>query len=258
MTVESGSGSPAALDTVQLAEVFVSLADSLVDDFDVVELMGRLTHACVELLGASAAGLMIIDLRGSVQTIASSSEEMHLLETLQIQSDEGPCRDCVDQGRTVTVPDLSAAQDDWPRFATVASSAGFTACQALPLRLRAEPLGALNLLFRETPPLAGERLRIAQALADVATIGVLQQRAVHRGAVVAEQLQRALNSRVVIEQAKGMLAQHLGLDMADAFAVLRGYARDHNLLLSDVASSLARGDVSPAVVSTDRQNPPQR
>ena len=254
MTVDPGSGVRAG--TADLAEVFVTLADTLVDDFDVVELMGRLTHACVELLGAEAAGLMIVDLRGSVQVIASSSEQMHLLEVLQVQSDEGPCRDCVQSGAILTA-DLAEAQERWPRFATLASTAGFTASQALPLRLRAETLGALNLLFRGAPPLSGAELRIAQALADVATIGVLQQRAVHRGAVVAEQLQRALNSRVVIEQAKGMLAQHLGQDMEAAFTVLRAYSRNHNVRLTDLASALAGNEVSPDDVVEGRGFPPR-
>lgn len=231
--------------TAELAEVFVSLADSLVDDYDIVDLMGRLSTACVELLGATAAGLMVVDLRGSVQVLASSDEQMHLLEVLQVQSDEGPCRDCVRSGTMVNVPDLAEVHEVWPRFATVATAAGFTASQALPLRLRTETLGALNLLFSNVPVLTGTELRIGQALADVATIGVLQQRAVHRGAVVAEQLQRALNSRVVIEQAKGMLAQHLGQDMAGAFGVLRAYSRNHNLRLTDLASSLASGERSP-------------
>lgn len=243
--------------TANLAEVFVSLADTLVADYDVVELMSRLTGACVELLGASAAGLMIIDLRGSVQTIAASSEQMHVLEALQIQSDEGPCRDCVQSGQVVSSGDLSAEHERWPRFAAVASAAGFTASQALPLRLRSEVLGALNLLFADAPVLTGAELRIAQALADVATIGVLQQRAVHRGAVVAEQLQRALNSRVVIEQAKGMLAQQLGESMDGAFAVLRRHARNHNLRLTDLASALASGEVSPEDVAASRDVPPK-
>jgi hypothetical protein len=258
MTQLPGSGTTGRrAGTAELAEVFVSLADTLVDDYDVVDLMGRLTATCVDYLGASAAGLMVVDLRGSVQVIASSSEQMHILEVLQVQSDEGPCRDCVRSGAVVTVPDLSQAQDTWPRFATVASTAGFTASQALPLRLRSEALGALNLLFAGRPVLAGTELRIAQALADVATIGVLQQRAVHRGAVVAEQLQRALNSRVVIEQAKGMLAQHLGQDMDAAFTVLRTYSRNHNLRLTDLASALASGEVSPEEVSGRSGIPPR-
>lgn len=245
MTVQPGPGSRSA----ELAEVFVDLADTLVDEYDVVDLMDRLARACVDLLGAAAAGLMIVDLRGGVQVIASSSEQMHLLEVLQVQSDEGPCWDCVQSGSVVVQPDLDQAGDRWPRFVPVARAAGFTGVVALPLRLRSETLGALNLLLVEGASLDESERRIAQALADVATIGVLQQRAVTRGAVVAEQLQRALNSRVVIEQAKGMLAQHLQKDMDAAFAILRGYARNHNVRLTELASALTVGEVTPAHVA---------
>ncbi|MDP9182294.1 MAG: GAF domain-containing protein, partial [Actinomycetota bacterium] len=202
MTTPSSGLPTGQLTHEKLAEVFVALADTLVDDYDVVELMERLTQASVELLGAAAAGLMIVDLRGSVQVIASSSEQMHLLDVLQVQVDEGPCLDCVHSGAAVGVTDLREEPQRWPAFSPVALEAGFTGVLALPLRLRAETLGALNLFFTGSG-LSEPEQRIAQALADVATIGVLQQRAVHRGAVVAEQLQRALNSRVVIEQAKG-------------------------------------------------------
>jgi transcriptional regulator with GAF, ATPase, and Fis domain len=234
----------------QLTEIFVSLADTLVDDYDVVELMERLAHACVELLNATSAGLLIIDQRGSLQVVASSSQEMHLLELFQIQSDEGPCRDCVRSGVPVSAPDLAAAVDRWPAFAPAATAAGFTALQALPLRLRTETIGALNLFFAGRPLLNDRDMRVAQALADVATIGILQQRAVHRGAVLAEQLQRALNSRIVIEQAKGVIAEHGKLGMDQAFDVLRKHARDHNLKLSDLAAAVSRGDITPSQLSS--------
>ena len=258
MTTEPGSGvTSGQLTHEKLAEVFVALADTLVDDYDVVELMERLTQACVELLGATAAGLMIVDLRGSVQVMASSSERMHVLDVLQVQSDEGPCRDCVLTGAVVRVADLTKEAPRWPVFSPVALDAGFTALLALPLRLRTETLGALNLFFAQGPVLSEADQRIAQALADVATIGVLQQRAVHRGAVVAEQLQRALNSRVVIEQAKGMLAQYLQQSMDVAFTTLRTYARNHNVRLTDLASALATAGISPEDVALGRDYPPR-
>jgi transcriptional regulator with GAF, ATPase, and Fis domain len=234
----------------QLTDIFVSLADTLVDDYDVVELMERLAQACVELLNATSAGLMIIDQRGSLQVVASSSQEMHLLELFQIQSDEGPCRDCVRTGAPVGAADLVRETSRWPAFAPAAIEAGFTALQALPLRLRSETIGALNLFFAGRPLLDEPDLRVAQALADVATIGILQQRAVHRGAVLAEQLQRALNSRIVIEQAKGVIAEHAKLGMDQAFEVLRKHARDHNLKLSDLAAAVSRGDISPSQLPT--------
>jgi GAF domain-containing protein len=193
---------------------------------------------------------LIIDQRGSLQVVASSSQEMHLLELFQIQGDEGPCRDCVHTGLPVSTSDLSAEAERWPRFVVAASAAGFTSVQALPLRLRTETIGALNLFFSGRPPLNERDRRIAQALADVATIGILQQRAVHRSTVLAEQLQRALNSRIVIEQAKGVIAEHAKISMDQAFDVLRKHARDHNLKLSDLAAAVSRGDISPTQLST--------
>jgi GAF domain-containing protein len=228
-----------------LTEVFVSLADTLVDDYDVVELLERLASSCVNLLEASATGLLIIDQRGSLQVLASSSEDMHLLELFQIQADQGPCRDCVLSGAPVSAADLSAETARWPRFVPAALASGFTAVQALPLRLRNETIGALNLFFAGRPPLSNSHLRIAQALADVATIGILQQRAVHRSTVLAEQLQRALNSRIVIEQAKGVIAEHAKLSMDLAFDVLRKHARNHNLKLSELAAAVSRGEIPP-------------
>lgn len=257
MTSDPGTSSHDLLTRARLAEVFVALADTLVDDYDVVELMERLTQACVDLLGATAAGLLIIDLRGSLRVMASSSEQMHVLDVLQVQTDEGPCRDCVKSGTAVRVEDLATEIERWPRFAPVALDAGFSALLALPLRLRSETLGALNLFFANGPLLAEPDQRIAQALADVATIGVLQQRAVHRSAVVAEQLQQALNSRVVIEQAKGMLAQHLQTDMDVAFDLLRRHARNHNLRLTALAGALTSGEVLPADIDRAGGNPPR-
>jgi transcriptional regulator with GAF, ATPase, and Fis domain len=233
----------------ELAEVFVTLADTLVDDYDVVELMEHLTQTCVDVLGATAAGLMISDQRGSLQVIAASSQEVHLLELFQIQSDEGPCLDCVLGGSAVIVEDLSKETTRWPAFTPAAQAANFQAVHAVPLRLRSDILGAMNLFFDEPVGLNARDRRVAQALADVATIGVLQQRAVHRASVVAEQLQRALNSRVVIEQAKGMLAQHMQRGMDEAFAALRGYARNHNRKLTDLAMALSTGEVQPAEIA---------
>jgi GAF domain-containing protein len=234
---------------VHLTEVFVSLADTLVDDYDVVELLERLAEACVDLLDASATGLLIIDQRGSLQVVASSSQQMHLLELFQIQGDEGPCRDCVFTGAPVSASDLSDQAAVWPRFVPLAIAGGFTGAQALPLRLRSETIGALNLFFSGRPALDEDDLRVAQALADVATIGILQQRAVHRSAVLAEQLQRALNSRIVIEQAKGVIAEHAKIGMDQAFDLLRKHARDHNMKLSELAAAVSRGEIPPTDLS---------
>ena len=227
----------------RLAQHFVSLADTLVDDYDVVELLERLAHTCVDVLDATAAGVLLIDQRGGLQLVASSSEEMRLLELFQLQADEGPCLDCIATGAPVTVEDLPGASGRWPRFTEAAALVGFHSVHALPLRLRSEVIGGLNLFRGDVPALTAADRQIAQALADVATIGVLQQRSMHRSSLLAEQLQYALDSRVVIEQAKGVLAEHGQVPMDVAYDVLRSYARNNNLKLSSVAEDIVRGKI---------------
>jgi transcriptional regulator with GAF, ATPase, and Fis domain len=225
---------------VQLADVFVEMADTLVDDFDVIDFLHVLAERCVQLLGVSAAGLLLTDQRGALQVVAASSERTRLLELFQLQTDQGPCVDCFRTGQQVSVADLPAA-GRWPRFTAAAAEVGFAAVHALPMRLRDEVIGALNLFDTTPSQLDGGTLRVGQALADVATIGVLQQRAIHRRDVLTEQLQTALNSRVLIEQAKGVLAERLHLDLADAFTLLRGSARSHNRRLSELAQAIVDG-----------------
>ncbi len=225
---------------VELADVFVEMADTLVDDFDVIEFLHVMTERCVQLLGVSAAGLLLTDGRDTLQVVAASSEHTRLLELFQLQTDQGPCVECFHTGQPVSVADLPSA-GRWPRFTAAAAEVGFAAVHAVPMRLRTEVIGALN--FFDTSPGAVDvgKLRIGQALADVATIGLLQQRAIHRRDVLTEQLQTALNSRVLIEQAKGVLAERLHVDMASAFTLLRNNARSHNRRLSELAQAIIDG-----------------
>ena len=227
-----------------LADTFVTLADTLVDDYDVVDLMQRLVDVSVSLLGAQAAGLLLVDQRGGLTVVASSSDESRLLEVFQLQNNQGPCLDCVTTATAVSCGDLVAETDRWPMFAQAAAEAGFRSVVALPLRLRSEVVGGLNLFYKQPQQIPSVDQRIGQAFADVATIGILQQRAMHRGALLAEQLQQALNSRVTIEQAKGVLAERLGVDVGQAFSALRVYARSHNMKLTDVAMAIVRGELN--------------
>jgi GAF domain-containing protein len=225
---------------VQLADVFVEMADTLVDDFDVIDFLHGLTERCVQLLGVSAAGLLLTDQRDTLQVVAASSERTRLLELFQLQTDQGPCVDCFRTGQPVSVTDLPSA-GRWPRFTAAAAEVGFAAVHALPMRLRTEVIGALNLFDTTPGPLDEGKRHIGQAMADVATIGLLQQRAIHRREVLTEQLETALRSRVLIEQAKGVLAERLNLDMAEAFTLLRNGARSHNRRLSELAQAIVDG-----------------
>ena len=223
------------MDPELLSGTFVDLADTMVAGFDVIDFLHILTDRSVTLLAVSAAGVMLADPRGELRVAAASSEAAGLIELFQIQNDQGPCLDCFRTAQAVTAADLTGPDQRWPQFAAAAARAGFRSVEALPMRLRDEVIGALNL-FRAAPePLSPADLRVGQALADVATIGLLQERAVRRMEIVAEQLQGALNSRVVVEQAKGKLAERLGVDMDEAFGLLRVYARNSNQLLTDVA-----------------------
>jgi GAF domain-containing protein len=235
-----------------LIQTLVQLADSLVDDFDVVELLSLLTDRCVAVLGVSAAGVMLAGPEGELRVVASSSDAMRVLELFELQADQGPCPDCCRTGQPVADEDLATAAGRWPQFATMALDAGFRSVQALPMRLRGSIIGALNLFSAEPGAMEESDVVAGQALADVATIAVLQQRIVAESRLLNDQLNQALNNRVVIEQAKGVLAERVGLPMEAAFAALRHYARNHNLRLSDVALSVIDKSVPAGAFSPDR------
>ena len=236
--------------TQRLATVFVELADTLVDRFDVVDFLQMLTDRSVELLGADAAGLMLADQRGGLALMASTMERMRLLEVFELQIAEGPCRDCFLSGEPVVNVDLDDARDRWPTFTPAAVEAGFHATHALPLRLRGQIIGALNLFTDKPVRLSEQDVTVGQAMADIATIGLLHERTLHEKNVVSEQLQSALQSRVLVEQAKGMLSERAGITLTEAFSMMRSHARGNGVLLTTVAWQVLDGSMDPAALTT--------
>lgn len=219
----------------RLAEVLVELADALVADVDVIEFLQLLVDRCVELLEVDAAAVLLVEPGGDkLRVLACSSERVRLLEMLQLNTD-GPCLECYRIGRSVAVADLRSHSTRWPDFVAAAGKVGFVATHAVPMRAGEQLIGGLNLFRARFGELERRSQQIAQALASVATVGLLHQRRIRRHEALAEQLQTALSSRVLIEQAKGVLAARHGIDMDQAFAALRGYARSHNRRLFEVA-----------------------
>ena len=227
----------------RLARTLVELADTLVDDFDVVDLMALLVERSVELLDAAAAGLVLADNQGTLRLMASTSEAMDLVELFQVQNDQGPCFDCYRSGQPVIEENLSVATGRWPRFAPFAIDCGFFAAHALPMRLRRQVIGALNLFRTEPGTLDEPDVSAGQALADLATIAILQARETCDTHSVVDQLQYALQNRIVIEQAKGVLAERAGIGMDAAFTRLRAYARARQLKLARVAEDVIAGSL---------------
>lgn len=230
-------------DSQRLSETIVALADTLVERFDVQELLHELTGRCVALLDVDAAGLVLADAAGTLHVMAASTESAGFIELFELQGQEGPCLDCYRSGEQVAAADLTQAHHRWPKFSPVALAAGYRSVQALPLRLRGQVLGALNLFRREPGSLPVDHVRLGQAFADLATISILQQRQAHEREVLTEQLQQALRSRVVIEQATGMVAGRTGLPVDQAFELLRSNARRTSRRLSDLARDVVHGQV---------------
>ena len=225
--------------TQRLATIFVEVADTLVDEFDLIDFLHMLTDRAASLVDAAAVGIVLADPRGKLEFMAGSNENVKLLELFQLQNHEGPCLEAFRTAQPVINVDLGAAGNRWPKFAPRATALGFHAVHAFPLRLRQQVIGAMNVFgatkggdFHDTD------VAVMQALADVASIGLMQERAIRRGEVLSEQLQGALNSRIVIEQAKGAVAQARGISVDEAFASIRTYARGHNRRLTDVAHAI--------------------
>jgi GAF domain-containing protein len=223
----------------RLAQVFVEVSDTLVDDFDLIDFLQTLAMRTAELAEASVVGIVLADQHGQLQFMAASQEDARLLELFQLQNDEGPCLDAFRTMEPVANTDLGQAADRWPRFAPHAVAAGYQTVHAFPLRLRAQAIGALNIFGAgQEPVLAQDDMSLVQSLADMASIALLQERAIRRGELLTEQLQGALNSRVIIEQAKGALAQSRGVTVDEAFQIMRSHARSHNQRLSDIARAV--------------------
>lgn len=236
-----------------LTRTLVELADTLVDDFDVVDLLTLLTDRCCEAFGVSDSGLMLAaPMGGDLRVMASSSAAMRALELYEVQAQEGPCLDAYRSGEPIVNEDVTTATERWPRFTPVAVEAGVRSVSALPMRLRGTTIGALNLFQTDHGGLSDDDLSAARAFADVATIAILQHRAADDARTVNEQLNNALNSRIVIEQAKGMLAQGANLNMEEAFSRLRHHARHHNRRLVDLARDVIDGRVALEAIEPPR------
>lgn len=230
----------------RLVEALVHLADTLVNDFDIFDLFYHLVESLPELVDVAGAGLLLGDPQGELHLMAVTGEKVRTLELLQIQRSEGPCFDAFATGEIVVAPfDGSAATNRWPTIAAAARQEGFGSIVAVPMRLRDNLLGSLNLFRIDHGDLKPDEIAAARGLADIASIAILQDRAAHDSAILVEQLQHALNSRVVIEQAKGVAAERLGVGVEQGFAQLRNYARNHNLTLMSVANEVISGALDP-------------
>jgi GAF domain-containing protein len=233
----------------RVVETFVELANTMVDDFDVIEFLHRLAERCVELLDCTEAGLLLVDAAGVLRVMASSSERSDALDLLQTQNDEGPCFECFHCGEPVSSVNLMDERRRWPTFSPAAVERGFCSVQALPMRARGDTVGALNLFRAEPGQIWDDDLPLGQGMADIAAIALLQERSLRESRGLVDQLQGALSSRVVIEQAKGVLAERAGISLDAAFARLRAYARTNNRRLSDVAGELIDGRLEPAALT---------
>ena len=227
----------------RLFDAFATLADTLVAGYDVLDLLQTLVENCHDLLDVDSAGILLANARGGLEVVASTSEANTLVEIMQLDADAGPCLECFRIRAVVSVPDISVGSSRWPDFSATALAQGTHSVYAIPLRLRETTIGTLNLMRNERGELNQHDIRAAQALADVATIGILQERSIRDAAKLREQLQGALSSRVVIEQAKGVVAETANVSIEDAFALIRQHSRSHQTPLSLVARQLVNGDL---------------
>lgn len=231
-----------------LTTTFVELADTLVADFDALDLFHTLNERAVALLGADQAGLILADQRGELQVVASTSHAVQLLEILQLQNEEGPCLDCFRSGQAQVNLGLEEFEERWPRFGVAAREAGFQSTHAIPMRLRSDVIGSLNLFCESRSLLSDEDVSLGQALADIATVGLLQERLVRKQELLSEQLQTALNSRILIEQAKGFLAERAAVDIDEAFNLIRAHSRRSRAPMVTVSRGVISGEIDVATL----------
>ena len=236
---------------------FVKVADTLTTDFDVVDLLHTLVEECAQILDIEAGGLMLADAQGRLQLMTSTSESADLVEIMQLGADAGPCIDCFLTGTAVSVPNIQQSGGRWPAFQKAALQQGFHSAHATPMKLRGQIIGTMNLFGTSRHEVSPRDAGVAQALADVATIGILQERLIREGHVIAEQLHSALDSRIIIEQAKGILAHALSLEMPDAFSVLRSYARNNNLTIRSVSERVSDRTLTAAAMVSAPQRAPR-
>ncbi|MES2169676.1 MAG: GAF and ANTAR domain-containing protein [Actinomycetota bacterium] len=236
----------------RINSAFVAVADTLTHDFDVVDLLHTLVEQCTTILDTDAGGLMLVDGNGRLQLMTSTSEAADFVEVMQLNADSGPCIDCFASGRAISVPDITESPDEWSAFRDAAVQAGFLAAHATPLKLRGQVIGTMNLFGTSRGALSERDAAVAQALSDVATIGILQERLVREGTIVAEQLHRALDTRILVEQAKGIISHTLSLTIEESFAVLRTYARNNNLTIRSVAEGVSNRTVTVEAIASAR------
>jgi GAF domain-containing protein len=228
---------------VAIVDAFVYLSDTLVADYDVIEFLHFLTERCVEFSAVDEAAVMLAAPSGLLQAVASSSERSRLLELFELQNQDGPCLDAYRSGIVVSSADLSLDGDRWPTFAPQAIDVGFRAVHSVPLKLRDEVIGALNLLRVEPGALDDRDATVLRALSDIATVGILQERLLNQASARATGLHTVLASRITIEQAKGILAERKNIQIDEAFDELRVFARHNGLRLTDVAIAVVNGSV---------------
>lgn len=241
----------------RILDVFGTLTQEIVADLDVIDFLSGLTQHCVEILGAAATGFLVVDHRGTLNVMAASTDHAEILDVLYLQAEEGPLLDSVTTGDAVLCEDLTDAAERWPRFVSAATNAGFDATFATPMRLRNDILGGLSVLHTRSVALSPDLVVLAQTLTDIATIALVNERTTRRDELVVEQIQAALNDRILVEQAKGVLAEHLNTTVDKAFRALRHGAQRNGQRLADFARAVVDGTADTAQISRQADSTPE-